>query len=76
MCRVVLLDFYNIFLLPKHVQKYVLHVCCFSLEPAQPLVEVLKLAVDGGEVPCQDLLHLLIDLNLARLQIQTDRASG
>ena len=44
-----------------------LHICCFPLQPAKPLVEVLQLPVDGGEVACKDLLHLLVDLDLSSL---------
>ena len=44
-----------------------LHICCFPLQPAKPLVEVLQLPVDGREVACKDLLHLLVDLELSSL---------
>ena len=49
---------------------YLLHVCGFSLQSAEPLVEILKLPVDGGEVASKDLLHLLVDLKLSSLKIQ------
>ena len=48
-------------------RRNVLHICCFPLQPAKPLVEVLQLPVDGGEVACKDLLHLLVDLDLSSL---------
>ena len=44
-----------------------LHICCFPLQPAEPLVEVLQLPVDGREVARKDLLHLLVDLELPSL---------
>ena len=50
---------------------YLLHVCGFSLQSAEPLVEILKLPVDGGEVASKDLLHLLVDLKLSSLKIET-----
>ena len=66
-------QFYTIpYIFVKTLWQIFSHVRCFSFEPAEPLVEVLQLAVDGGQVPCQDLLHLLVDLNLASLQIETD----
>ena len=69
-------QFYTIpYIFVKTLWQIFSHVRCFSFEPAEPLVEVLQLAVDGGQVPCQDLLHLLVDLNLASLQIETDRAT-
>ena len=57
-------DVYTNLLLSKAM---FLHICCFPLQPAEPLVEVLQLPVDGREVACKDLLHLLVDLDLSSL---------